>query len=1255
LSKDDKRQAILYIEDDPSQQQHVSEILDRLGYESLIAGNGVEGLSILQSRTVDMILCDLNMPEMSGFEVLDRVRKSFPYVPILILTAHGTTSLAVEAIRRGATSFLLKPFGTDELDIVIQQAIENTSMRAKLDEKARLLESKTLELAQANVDLLAIQEELEEKNAEMKALLDELSYKQTELRAIYDATPAALVMVARDGTVRSVNKRCEEFFGISESDSIGVEFDSVLERISESFEDRQEFYKIVEEALTREETDEENPNNNFGFDELTLKLKHEHERWMSLVSLHVHDANGNNIGRAWIFVDITESRKAIEQVKLIVEASPTPTIVSSIEDGRIIYLNDHLAELVGYTRDEIGDHKTTEFYCNTNDRAKLMTTLREERKVDNFQVRLKHRSGKTLWTSMSLTLTELHGEPVTIGGITDITEIKETQQELRRERNFVTAILDTAGALVIVLDPDGVILTFNRTCECISGYRASEVLGRNFQDVFITHDEKEMLTKRFEEIRRRKGYVSGENSWLTKDGEKRLITWSNTVILDKNGDVEYVVATGLDITERKAAEDKLRLYKELFLNSRDSIVVLDREGNYIESNPSHRKITGYSPDEMRAVGMQGVIGEQNFLQIKKAIRSGADSFRTEVTATMKDSTEKTIDISGFPVYDEDGNLLCLAGIGRDVTEQRRSQRELSQRLKYEEGIASLSRTLLTGTTPDDTMDRALRHLLDATGMSRVYIFENFKDDKGKLYLRQMHEVCAEGIKSQIDNFDLQNLPVTEGFMEWKQGLENGEAVQCRISDFEGPEREIFDAQNIKSLLLLPIEVDATWYGVIGFDDCYDSGEFTSEDIRLLRTAAEMIGVYIGRKQFEEALRVSEERFRSLVEKATDVIYSMNSKGEFSYLSPQFTIATGFQPEEFIGRSVLDLIHPEERHEPEEWIANGMQHDGPQFKGTYPFRMRTKQGDWRWITSATAVLRDDEGKLIEVIGVIHDITEMKTLLENLENANRELRETQSQLVQSEKMASLGQLVAGIAHEINTPVGAVSSMHNTLMRAVGKLEKELEDKDPKLITENRQIISALKAIEEANRIIKSGSERVTTIVRRLRSFARLDEAELKTIDIHEGIEDTLTLIHHEIKHHIKIEKNYGKIDPIPVYPGRLNQVFLNILNNARQAISGEGVIEIKTLERDGTIHIEFSDTGAGISPEYIGKVFDPGFTTKGVGVGTGLGLSICFQIVKEHKGDIRVESELGRGTRFIVMLPKNLDKLVETDLQNGIVDG
>jgi signal transduction histidine kinase/DNA-binding response OmpR family regulator len=269
-------------------------------------------------------------------------------------------------------------------------------------------------------------------------------------------------------------------------------------------------------------------------------------------------------------------------------------------------------------------------------------------------------------------------------------------------------------------------------------------------------------------------------------------------------------------------------------------------------------------------------------------------------------------------------------------------------------------------------------------------------------------------------------------------------------------------------------------------------------------------------------------------------------------------------------------------------------------------------------------------------------ELKNTMDTLEKINKELRETQSQLVQSEKMAALGNLVAGIAHEINTPVGAINSMHNTAVRAVEKLKVFFQNTLPSELSEDRKLLGALKIIEDSNDIIKTGTERVINIVRRLRSFARLDEAEVKEVDIHEGLEDTLTLAYHELKHRVTVHKNFGDLPRISCYPGRLNQVFLNMIVNANQAIKDRGELTITTYRKNDKVYIEIKDTGVGIPKKNLKKIFDPGFTTKGVGVGTGLGLSICYRIIQDHQGEIKVKSDVGMGTTFTIILPMDLNK-------------
>jgi two-component system, NtrC family, sensor kinase len=266
---------------------------------------------------------------------------------------------------------------------------------------------------------------------------------------------------------------------------------------------------------------------------------------------------------------------------------------------------------------------------------------------------------------------------------------------------------------------------------------------------------------------------------------------------------------------------------------------------------------------------------------------------------------------------------------------------------------------------------------------------------------------------------------------------------------------------------------------------------------------------------------------------------------------------------------------------------------------------------------------------------------------------ELKSAQDQLIQAEKMASLGQLTAGIAHEINNPINFVSANIRPLMddmadvlQIISLYEKVINEKgiqeefsevekfkkEEKIDLTMKEINSLLKGIEE-------GAERTFEIIKGLRNFSRLDQNVFRKADLNENLESTLTLLHSSYKNRIEIVKQFGDIPEIDCFPGQINQVFMNVLSNAIQAITGEGTIFIKTWQVRDMVKISVRDSGSGMSEEVRKKIFDPFFTTKDVGKGTGLGLSISYGIVQKHNGEIEVFSKQGKGTEFIICIPIN----------------
>jgi signal transduction histidine kinase len=279
---------------------------------------------------------------------------------------------------------------------------------------------------------------------------------------------------------------------------------------------------------------------------------------------------------------------------------------------------------------------------------------------------------------------------------------------------------------------------------------------------------------------------------------------------------------------------------------------------------------------------------------------------------------------------------------------------------------------------------------------------------------------------------------------------------------------------------------------------------------------------------------------------------------------------------------------------------------------------------------------------------------------LSEALKQLKESEAQLIQSEKMSSLGQMVAGVAHEINTPLayvknslGSVSGKLRELTRLAAETEKLLEflrsgAARPQDLAEQfgltEQLIAQIRAdhaLDELEALAQDGLHgigQISEIVSNLKNFSRLDRSKVASFNLNEGLDSTLLIARHELKHHA-VKKNYGDIPSITCSPSQVNQVFLNLINNAAQATAaGQGVIQL-TTRREGAGHVavEVADNGKGIPPEVLPKIFDPFFTTKEVGKGTGLGLSIVYKIVEQHGGRINVDSTVGVGTRFTVVLP------------------
>jgi two-component system NtrC family sensor kinase len=366
-----------------------------------------------------------------------------------------------------------------------------------------------------------------------------------------------------------------------------------------------------------------------------------------------------------------------------------------------------------------------------------------------------------------------------------------------------------------------------------------------------------------------------------------------------------------------------------------------------------------------------------------------------------------------------------------------------------------------------------------------------------------------------------------------------------------------------------------------------------------------------------------QRLKYLVDNTPAIIYSTVPSGDFkmTFVSANALNVLGYRPEEMVAdpNFWFDHIHPDDAPN----IFSSLAQIFSEGERAYEYRFRRADGRYLWMHDQLRLIRDAQGAPLEVIGSLTDITDRKQMEETL--------------LQAQNMASIGQLAAGVAHEINNPVGFVTSNISTLKSYADTLFELIEHSASSEQRKQADIDFLKEDTEALLRESMDGLRRVRDIVQALKDFSAGGDSQWQQADLHDGLDGTLAGLASELRGKARVEKYYGQLPALRCLPGQLSQVWRILLLNAIQAIPGQGIIRIVTgADRDG-LQVRIQDNGAGIAPDNLGRIFDPFFTTKPVGSGTGLGLYLAYGIVSKHGGRIAVISEPGKGSAFTVHLP------------------
>ena len=852
-------------------------------------------------------------------------------------------------------------------------------------------------------------------------------------------------------------------------------------------------------------------------------------------------------------------------------------------------------------------------------------------------------------------------------------------------------LVENANSIIMQLDSEGKITFFNEFAETFFGYSEAEIIGKSAIGTIVNSanlSENDLAKMIRDCLQQPHKYFKHENEHIRRNGEKVWVAWRNTPLVDAKGGSIGLLSVGTDISDRQKAEIALQAseseLRALFAAMNDVIFVIDTSGRYLKIAPTNPELLYKPPAELIGKTLHDIMPPESADFFVSQIRLTADTKQTHSLEYSLQIGNREIWFAANIAPMQENTVILMA---RDITQRKQAENWLAGQKQILEMIAK-------GAPLGETLN-ALVEIIEQ--QSRDVMGSILLLDKDGQHLRhgaapslpETYNAAVDGVAigpnvgscgtavyrcEQVIVTDIASDPLWQNFRDFTLGFGLRACWCAPILSSQGQ--------------------------VLGTFAMYYAQPRSPEnfELELIEAVRNLAGIAIERKQAEESLKQlnqelenrvkqrtaqlmqSEERWQLALKGNNDGIWDWNLQTKEIFISERFQEITGYEH-----RPNIDYFdewktgtHPDDLDLVIQAFQDHLDRKTPHY--IIEYRLLCYNSAYKWILSRGQALWDESGKAVRIVGSITDITERKQAEEalrqsdarereraqQLEQALLELRSTQTQLVQTEKMSSLGQLVAGIAHEVNNPVNFIHA-NITYLKQYTKQLLDLvtlyQQEYPEPKSKIRDLIEEIDLGFMAGDLIKIvgsmqvGTERIRQIVLSLRNFSRLDEAQMKPVDIHAGIDSTLLILQHRLKASdkwptIQIVKDFGKLPLVECYASQLNQVFMNIIANGIDAIeeryqklsvaeaeANPGRISICTMmTTQKTVIVEITDNGTGIPENVRSRIFNPFFTTKEVGKGTGLGMSISHSIVVEkHKGKIECISSIGCGTTFQIEIP------------------